>query len=154
MDLRLIPLVPDFEEYYWKPFAQDGGFHFSRWSQHQTVTPDGSYVQAVVGGTEVVRIELDHGSLSAQFRGLHRLPAPPLRIQLIETHVVHRRKAFGQRALQALREEWPGRVLIAFSVDADHFWEGVGWDRYINIDDDPRSPRQSPLYVDPRPVLE
>lgn len=154
MNLRLITRVPGpGESSYWKPFAQDSGFHFGRWSQEQTVSAGCTYLQAVYGDTEVVRIELDHGQLHARFRGLRRLPAPPLRIQMIETHVIHQRRHFAQQAVELLREEWPGRVLIAFS-DADEFWDGIGWNRHINVDDDPDSPRMYPLYVDPSPILD
>lgn len=152
MDIRLAMLSPDLRHGdYWTPFEANAGFHYNRWHQNQGIRSDNIHWQGLLDGVEVIRIELDAGPLRARFRDLDRLAAPPLRIQMIETHVRHRRQGIGEWALDALHDAYPDRVLIAFS-DADNFWDKVGWRRHINVDDDPAAPGMYPLYVNPRPV--
>ena len=69
-----------------------------------------------------------------------------LEIQLIEVAAGVRGRGIGTCVVHGLAQMHPDRRLIAYSEDADTFWDSLGWDRF----DHPEGPKfHRPLFVQP-----
>jgi hypothetical protein len=105
------------------------------------------FVQALEGGVEVARVELDDpGGINPEYTGVPELGDKRLEIQLIEVATAAGRRGVGTRVVRGLAELHSGRRLFAYSEEADEFWASLGWDRF----DHPDGPRfQRPLFIQP-----
>lgn len=104
------------------------------------------------GDIEVARFELDDDVWLENYLGVPPLRAPALEIQFVEVHSAHQRRGVRRQPVELLRYRYTDRVLVAFSEEADEFWEALGWSRHIHKDDDGIAPPSRPLYVDLRPT--
>lgn len=132
---------------YESPFDPElEGFTAAWWfghSHHLTHVPD-VYLSFEFDGAEVARAHLDP---EAQVDDIYVGFTPPLRvvdIVFFEVRADCRLRGVGRAALDLIEARYAGRVLVAFSMEADGFW------RRTNFSYRPRrdpSPLYSPLFV-------
>ena len=153
MTLRLSERRPGpGDDRLWVPFDDTDGFTTHWWNRLQrTGSTDYVHLSVVDGDTEVARVELDNGVHIDAYRNLPILVASPLEIQFIEVRASHRLRGLGRAVVELLAREHPDRTLLAFSEEADGFWDSLGWTRHIHEEDNEPDPRHRPLYIQPQP---
>jgi hypothetical protein len=96
------------------------------------------------GVEEVARAEVDPKYvLAGHYVGL-RTPRSVVNVGFFEVRADLRLRGYGQEAVELLIHQYPGRDLIAFSEQADHFWAGSGWVHFPRADG---SRRHQPLFA-------
>ena len=80
-------------------------------------------------GIEVARVELDEHVHIEHYPDVPLLGDAALEIQLIEVHQKHRRQGIATEVVRLLARAHPERRLVAFSEEADQFWDSLGWRR-------------------------
>lgn len=137
---------PGEDRYVWIPFQPSAEFRESWWSDVPYMADVPHYVPALLDGTEVARVELDHGFEGSDHLGVPTLGTSALEIQLIEVAQRYRRQGVGAAVINRLASRHPERRLLAMSEDADEFWASLGWARY----DHPEGPQfYRPLFLAP-----
>jgi GNAT superfamily N-acetyltransferase len=130
----------------WRPFPSDPRFELDWWDRRTSFPPDGIWVAAAVGDTEVIRVELDESCQPDDYLDTASLGGRPLEIQFLEVAKDSRLQGLGTAMVHAIADRFPNRVLMAFSEGADGFWESLGWSRV----DHPEGWPYQPLFVQPR----
>ncbi len=103
------------------------------------------FVQILDDGVEVARVELDDpGGINPNYRNVPKLASPCLEIQFIEVSTGARRRRIGTRTVHALAQRHGDRRLMAYSEEADEFWDSLGWDRFDHPDG-----RHRALFIQP-----
>lgn len=153
VSLVLVPVRrPSIEERYsWAPFEPNDEFNDDWWCQPPYLRNDPWYVKVLQDEVEVARVELDESFRGSAYEGAPDLGDEALEIQFIEVARSQRRRRLATRVVQAIAEENSGRRLLAFSVDADAFWESLGWDRFDDLSRGPHLPG-SPLFIEPERI--
>lgn len=126
----------------WQPFVNNEGFTEYWWSG--TVTYDSTFLEVRSEGIEVARVELDEHVHIEHYLDVPLLGDVALEIQLIEVHKEHRRQGIATEVLRLLAQAHPERRLVAFSEEADQFWDSLGWRRH-----EPPETLMRPLYIQP-----
>lgn len=149
MAIDLVECVRPAGERYWQPFGDsDQAVGFSKQWWHRGHASEGHrYFRAFQVGIEVGRLDLDsHVAVD------HYANVPPLggalEIQFIEVRMDRRGEGLGKQVIEAIVELFPSRRLVAFSMEADGFYERLGWSRHLNSDQE-IADLASPLYVQP-----
>ena len=144
--LRDLRRGPGDDKYVWMPFEVNDQFNGEWWDRVPYLDDDPHYVQVLLDGVEVARVELDHGFRGSEHVDAPKLGASALEIQFIEVAVSQRRQGIGAEVVRLLVERHSDHRLLAMSEDADDFWASLGWRRY----DHPDGPHQyRPLFVAP-----
>jgi hypothetical protein len=103
------------------------------------------YVQVLVDGLEVARIELDDdGGINPAYANVPAIGSERLEIQFIEVATAARDLSVGTRVVHGLMERHPDRRLMAYSEEADRFWASLGWERFDHPDG-----RHRALFIQP-----
>lgn len=143
MTLQLVQLH-QLEDYV-SPFTIDPDGFPSRWWDDWNRMGDTNYDTFTVldAGTEVARAEVladparlaqaDINPAIYKGSGLHR---GMVDIDRIEVRADQRGQGIGRAAVDLIIEHYPERDFFAFSVDADAFWAGIGWQRFPRLDGD------------------
>lgn len=146
LEIREIRRRPDESRYVWTPFEPSDQFNGDWWDQPPYMADDPLYVQVLLDGTEVARVELDEDFSGSRHVGAPTLGHQALEIQSIEVAESHRRQGIGAEVVARLAAAYSGRRLLALSEGADDFWASLGWDRY-DYSDGPLKYR--PLFIQP-----
>lgn len=135
MELALVDIRRgDADRYTWLPFTECDEFTFEWWSRGTYLSDDPHYVQALIEGVEVARVELDHEFEGSDHLGAPDLGTSALEIQFFEVARSHRRRGIGSTVIQQLTGAYPQQRLLAMSEEADEFWLSLGWQRYDHPD--------------------
>ncbi|MCU1701333.1 MAG: family N-acetyltransferase [Mycobacterium sp.] len=90
------------------------------------------YIQVLRDGDEVGRVELDE-TVGLRHYGVDRhVDSIALEIQFIEVSADCQRQGIATEIVRELEARHPDRTLVAFSEQADDFWESLGWRCYIH----------------------
>lgn len=146
--LQLIDLRPgSADDRLWTPpFDWAVEYEHPRWWNRQ-LGDDPWFVQAVENGAEVGRLELDDpGCINPYYEGVPELGDERLEIQYIEVATAARGRGIGGQVVRRLADRHPDRRLFAYSVDADWFWERLGWKKLY---DSRYGSAGSPLFIQP-----
>ena len=111
----------DFNDDWWEPGAVviGGGGDDDRW-------------QAIQNGVEVARVlAVSDGLPPDEKFGLPTRCESFVGIPFIEVAVSKRRSGVGLATLDLVKAHYRGRHLMAFSEDADAFWDSTGWSKYV-----------------------
>lgn len=137
------------DKYSWMPaFDWDTSYENERWwDEVRHYVDDPWFVQVLVDGVEVARVELDDpGGINPTYVGVPELGTERLEIQLVEVAAAARRRGIGRRVVRALSNRHPDRRLFAYSEQADGFWARLGWEPFY----DPRpGPPGRTLFIQP-----
>lgn len=130
----------------WTPFRSPDGYEHPHWWENaHGAIGDPWFVQVLEHGVEVARLQLDErGAINPSY------PVAPtvlwgelLEIQFIEVAFAARRRKVATRAVQTLAERHPDRQLMAYSEDAEDFWDSLAnWERFNHPDG-----RSRPLFT-------
>lgn len=137
----------DVTRYAWDPYPHDT--HFTRDWWHRTWDLGTRYSLWSVhrAGEEVARLELDTEVYYDHYTGVPELGPGILEIDFFEVSSRARGQGVGTATVDLLAQHFPERRLLAFSEEADRFWQSLGWARY----DHPDGPSfYRPLFVAPR----
>lgn len=137
---------PTEDIYQWLPFESNDAFTSRWWDEPRYLFDDPWFVQVDLDGEEVARIELDESIETSHYADVPDLGSNPLELQFFEVAATHQRRGIGTAAVRALADQHPQRRLVAFSEEADEFWESLGWARYLHAET-PHLYR--PLFVQP-----
>lgn len=146
MDLVLIEKRrgPDDNRYSWRPFADSEGFEDRWWDDIKSFDDTSTYLEVCRAGIEVARVELGERVNIEHYLDVPPLGDTALEIQLIEVHKEHRRQGIATDVVRLLACAHPDRRLVAFSEEADQFWDSLGWHRHEHPEG---SLRMRPLYI-------
>jgi GNAT superfamily N-acetyltransferase len=146
MNLHLIDrrCGPNDSNYAWTPFEPSDQLTSHWWDEPRYLDDDPSFVQVLLDGVEVGRVEMDEDFRGSGHKGAPRLGKATLEIQLIEVSSEHRNRGIGTEVMRRLAAMHSDRRFLAMSEDADAFWASLGWDRY---DHPAGSDRHRPLFV-------
>jgi len=115
------------------------------WDDVPYLLDDPWFVQVLEDGVEVARVEfVEDGSVNPTYAGVPVIGAERLMIHLIEVAIAARGRKIGTQVVRGLEERNPDRRLIAYSEDADCFWNSLGWKRYVHP-----TKRSRPLFIQP-----
>lgn len=144
IDLRRGPA----NKYSWiPPFDFSVAYDNEQWwtDVRYYYTDEPWFVQILQDGVEVARVELDDpGGINPTYRDVPKLASPCLEIQFIEVSTGARRRHIGTRTVHALAQRHGDRRLLAYSEEADEFWDSLGWDRFDHPDG-----RHRALFIQP-----
>lgn len=134
---------------YESAFEESDDFYDGWWtdvSGAHEVSRGLHFLSFTQGDTELVRATVmeraDIADVFAEFD-----PSQPcLEIELIETNATMRKDGHGRRAVELIRRRWAQHQIVAFSLDADYFWSGVGFTEKARLDG---GIGYSPLFVAP-----
>jgi ribosomal protein S18 acetylase RimI-like enzyme len=146
LELRDLRRGPGDDKYVWLPFEVNDNFNPDWWDRVPYLEDDPHYVQVLLDGVEVGRVELDHGFRGSKHLGAPKLGDKALEIQFIEVAESCRGQGIGAEVVRLLVERHHDRRFLAMSEDADDFWASLGWDRYDHRDG---PQRYRPLFVAP-----
>jgi GNAT superfamily N-acetyltransferase len=124
--------IDGFDESWWTPPVGRVGSSHHDW------------LSFILDGREVARAEIDY---EAQLGGDYQGPPLPRRIidiDFLEVRSDRRGEGIGKQAVELIKARYPGKVITAFSEEADEFWAAVGWRRYPRTDG---STHHRPLFV-------
>lgn len=140
---------PGGDRYCWRPFGESDHFTSQWWDRtpHHNSVP--WFVQALLSGDEVARIQLKSGVHIDHYGGTPVIGAAVLEIAFFEVSAGHRLRGIGTAVIQAFTLQHPNRRLIAFSEGADKFWASLGWERFIHATE---QDYYRPLFIQPQPV--
>lgn len=134
----------------WEPYTEDAQFNADWWNASPfSMDPEdeSSWWSLVQDGVEVARLELGQDVYCEQYLDLPDIGPDRLQIQLLEVAAPARRNGIGRGAMNLVAERFPDKRLMAFSEEADAFWERLGWLRC----DHPDGPtHHRPLFIAPR----
>lgn len=123
---------PDFTDSWWNevPYSyRDGGIEFLSFRDAET---------------EVARVQLLLNRLPNPDYGVPRLAAEYVDLAFFEVAASRWRQDVGTRAVKAISARYRDLGLLAYSEDADGFWDEFGWQRFEH----PEGTRSfRPLYV-------
>lgn len=145
---RMLELVVlDQVEDFFMPFDLTvEGFHDDWWDDRVGRVDTGHYdwLSFVDQGEEVARAEIDYdATLGGDYTG-PPFPRDVIDVTFIEVRKDRRRNGIGRAVMAHIVDRYPGRVLIAFSEEADEFWSSIGWYRRPRVDGDTN---YRPLFV-------
>ncbi|GAB2829177.1 hypothetical protein GCM10027176_36720 [Actinoallomurus bryophytorum] len=148
MDLILIEKRrgPDDDRYSWQPFASSEEFNDRWWNNIKLFGDTATYLEVHRAGTEVARVELDEHVYIEHYLDVPPLGDTALEVQLIEIHKEQRRQGIATEVVRLLARTHPTRRLVAFSEEADQFWDTLGWRRHEHPEG---SLHMRPLYIQP-----
>lgn len=132
--LRDVRRVHSEDRYVWTPFELNEEFNGDWWDSPPYMIDDPHYVEAMLGGVEVARVELDHDFRGSMHVGAPTLGTTALEIQFIEVAESYRRRGVGAEVVRRLVKSYPNRRILALSEGADEFWAALGWSRYDHHD--------------------
>jgi GNAT superfamily N-acetyltransferase len=134
------------DRYVCMPFEPNDQFNGGWWDRTPYLDDDPHYIDVLLDGVEVARVELDHDFRDSMHVGAPELGASALEIQFIEVVASHRRQGIGAEVVRRIASDNPNRRLLALSEEADEFWASLGWERY----DYGSAPHQyRPLFISP-----
>ncbi|WP_301121576.1 GNAT family N-acetyltransferase [Mycolicibacterium fortuitum] len=147
MTLELVDhRAPAAEKRSWTPFPSSEGYERPHWWENAGgAVGDPWFVEVLEGGVQVARVQLDErGGINPEYTGAPAVDSDVLlEIQYIEVSTGARRRRVATRALRALAERHPERRLMAYSEDAEDFWDSLDdWERFDHPDG-----RSRPLFV-------
>lgn len=146
LTLREIRRSPTDDRYIWTPFEPNEEFNGEWWDSPPYLIDEPHYVNAMLDGIEVARVELDYDFGGSMHLGAPKLGSAALEIQFFEVAKSYRRQGVGVEVVQRLIARYPDRRLLALSEDADEFWASLGWSRYDYNDG---THQYRPLFVAP-----
>ncbi|MET7280067.1 hypothetical protein ABZS29_17670 [Kribbella sp. NPDC005582] len=141
MDLRVIDAV----WYSRTASSDDGGFTPGWWDDHGDLGMGEQVNFSVLDAddSEVARVQLDVKSDWGSGYGVSVPAEGFVEVYKIDVREDRQRRGLGTAVLRLVKAQYPGRVFIAFSEDADEFWRAVGWREYAH----PKEPRSRHLFV-------
>jgi GNAT superfamily N-acetyltransferase len=132
--------------YTWTPFEPNDNFTARWWDTPPIHDDDPWYVDVQRAGKEVARVELDDEVGFAHYARTPQLGPIALEIQFIEVSRAQRRQGIATELVARLAHQHPDRRLVAFSEEADDFWQSLGWERFEHAE----SPHLfRPLFIAP-----
>ena len=146
LEIREIRRRSDDSRFLWTPFEPNDQFNGDWWDRPPYMTDDPLYIEVLLDGVEVARVELDEGFRGSKHVGAPTLGHLALEIQFIEVAESHRRQGIGAEVVARLAAAYSGRRLLALSEGADDFWASLDWVRY-DYSDGPMNYR--PLFIQP-----
>lgn len=121
------------------PFADDNEAFPGRWWNEWDRIGDNSTraLNFTKGGEEVARAEVDPEAriIASNYVGAG-LREDIVDVTFFEVRESRHRQGIGRAAAALIVDHYPGRDLVAFSQDADHFWASIGWQRFTRVDND------------------
>ncbi len=133
----------------WTPFLSSTDYEHPHWWENAGgAIGDPWFVQVLEHGVEVARVQLDErGAINPSYPVVPAaLGGELLEIQFIEVAATARRRKVATRAVQALVDRHPDRQLMAYSEDAEDFWDSLtGWQRFNHPNG-----RSRPLFIQRR----
>ncbi|WP_241474155.1 N-acetyltransferase [Mycolicibacterium neoaurum] len=135
------------DERSWIPtFDWTVEYEHPRWWNRQ-LGDDPWLVHVLEDGEEVARVDFDDpGCINHYYGGVPELEDERLEIQYIEVATAARGRGIGGQVVRRLADRHPDRRLFAYSVDADWFWERLGWKPFY---DSRYGSAGSPLFIQP-----
>lgn len=146
LELRDVWRGPGDNKYAWTPFEPNDEFNPDWCDRPPYLVDDPHYVEVLIDGVEVARVELDHDFRGSKHIGAPKLGDKAMEIQFIEVAASYRRRRIGAEVVRLLVDRHQDRRLLAMSEEADEFWASLGWDRYDHRDG---PHRYRPLFVAP-----
>jgi len=121
------------------PFAADDEGFPGRWWDRWDRIGDNSTraLNFTMGGEEVARAEVDPAAhiVTSNYVGVG-IREDIVDVTFFEVRESRHRQGIGRGAVALIVDHYPGRDLVAFSHDADHFWASIGWQRFTRMDKD------------------
>lgn len=93
-------------------------------------------------GDEVARIWLTERHINAEFENLI-LPEKIMEIYMFEVNEKYRRQGIGLQVINMLIQKYPSKTFLAFSEQADYFWEKTPLKHYSRADAIDTGPQQT-----------
>lgn len=119
------------------------GFNCDWWDSTSDSDYDGSVFSFALDGETVALAAVTRGSLEKDRDGI--IPAADaLQVDFFEVRGDRRREGIGTAAIHLLVDRFRNDVLVAFSLDSDSFWTGIGWTLRPRFDGDTSF---SPMFV-------
>jgi GNAT superfamily N-acetyltransferase len=135
------------DQYSWlPPFDWSIVYENERWWDEVRYYVDQPwFVQVLVDGVEVARVELDDpGGINPEYTAVPAIGSERLEIQFIEVARGAQGRGVGTQVVRALEERHADRRLFGYSEGADSFWTALGWERFDHADGFHR-----PLFIQP-----
>lgn len=122
---------------WWRPFPEGAGddytpgwwtdaYHDDQWTAHVVRSR----------GQEVARVELDWGSNVDHYAGSEGFgPRPLLEIERLDVHRRYRRLGIGRGVVDLVVARNPDRRVFALAPEAGAFWEALGWERRLPVEE-------------------
>lgn len=124
-------------EDYIGPFDLDvAGFNEDWWNLRvgRVGTSHRDWFSFTLDGQEVARAEVDYAArLGGDYVG-PPLPRDIIDIDFFEVRADRRGEGIGRQAVGLIMSCYAGRLLTAFSEQADEFWEAIDWQRRARVD--------------------
>jgi GNAT superfamily N-acetyltransferase len=139
---------PGDDKYTWVPFEPSDQFTSAWWDDPPYLDDDPWFVQALLDGEDVARVNLDPEVHIDHYAGVPDLGGSGLEIAFFEVSAAHQRRGIGTAVIRSLVAEHPDRRFVAFSEEADEFWVSLGWERFLNATD---PDHYRPLFIQPGP---
>jgi hypothetical protein len=145
--LRLVELPPVQEDgFLYKPFTTMDGFQQPWWEDlaYGYKRNRNFFFSFFEDQIEVARAEIELKNDAGSHYGFRTPSNPCAVIHFFEVAEGRRRTGVGTQALSLLRSRFGFSPLVAYSEEADDFWDSLGWNRH----EYPDSAAYRPLYVD------
>lgn len=120
----------DDDRYSWIPFEPSARFTAGWWEDPPYLDDDPWFVQVLLQGVEVARVELGADFDVTHYAGAPRLKSDALEIEFFEVAENRRGHGLGTNIIKKLCAAHPNQQFVALSEGADGFWASLGWRRY------------------------
>jgi GNAT superfamily N-acetyltransferase len=130
------------------PFEECEGFTAAWWAEVPFTYENGRIELLLFrsAGVEVARAQIEFDKAPGPMYDVPALAARYVELVFLEVSESHRRRGIGKRAVEAIMDRYPGVGLLAYSEEADVFWDMLGWQRFMHGEE---PIRHRPLYVRP-----
>lgn len=146
-DLKCVQVHPRhvMRRHFETPFEARDGFTQHWWNAVPYQYDEGGieYFSFTIDGEEVGRAQVLLGKSPGSMYLVPRVAGRYVEIAFFEVSLFHQKRDLGTRAIEALVSRYPDFGVLAYSEEADGFWDSLGWTRYEHSTSD----RSRPLYV-------
>lgn len=130
------------------PFEASEDFTQECWQASEVIaaSPADRFYSFLMAGHEVVRMLIEDPAGSLDGYVVAADPEDVVLIDFMEVAAGYRRQGYGSRAVELLKNRFPGRTIVAIPGGDEAFWTSLGWQRYEHTQggDNPA------LFVSPR----
>ncbi|WP_247046067.1 GNAT family N-acetyltransferase [Arthrobacter rhizosphaerae] len=130
------------------PFEASEDFTQECWQASEVIaaSPADCFFSFLLEGHEVVRMLIEDPAGSLDGYDVAADPEDVVLIDFMEVAAGYRRQGYGSRAVELLKNRFPGRTIVAIPGGDEGFWTSLGWQRYEHI----QGGEKPALFVSPR----